>query len=188
MKLAQLNPPKFKAVGMRTRIADPDALIINTCGKNDTSEKGNALSWVWSNPTNRAIMHQYEDVQAVSVECLWQGMKMVAGQTKPDPEILGGNWRKAKGKKPVGAYAGPNKPLITTPGAARRTIYVPAFRNLIEHWLADAEVRGWLDAARNHKGTVYLRDFDTGQGIDRNGPMSHAWLFSVWLNTGSWPV
>ena len=44
-----------------------------------------------------------------------------------------------------------------------------------------------LGKARQHAGLVYLRDFDTGRGIDRNGPMSHAWVLAVWLNTGSFP-
>jgi len=180
---------KFQAIGMRTKVTDPNGLVINTCGKNDTAEKGDPTSWAWSNPTNRIITHQYEDIEAVSVECLWQGTKMQEGQTKPNPEILQGAWRKGKGRRPIGAYAGPGQPLICTPGAARRRIYIPAFRNLINHWLyTDNEVAKWVADAKAWPGTVYLRDHDTGQGIDRNGPMSHAYLFSIWLNTGAWPA
>lgn len=123
---------KFTAIGMRTPEKDlpDDAIIINTCGKNDTAEKGDPNSWTWCNPTNRAIQHPYQDIVAVSVECLWQGTKIRQGMTRPDPTVIGGNWRAGKGKRPIGAYAGPNQPLITTPGEARRKIYVPAFRNL----------------------------------------------------------
>jgi len=177
----------FTSIGMRTKVDDPTALVINTCGKNDTADKGTPESWVFCNPTNRAIVHHYEDIGAVSVEALWQGTKLLPGQTTPDHEILQGNWRKNKGKRPAGAYAGPNAPLITSPGEARLRIYIPAFKNLITHWLQDKEVRTWISEAEQHDGPVYLRDHDTGRGIMRNGPMSHSWLFCVWLNTKDWP-
>lgn len=177
----------FTAIGMRVKVVDPTALIINTCGQNDTNERGSETSWVWCNPTNRALTHRYEDIEAVSVECLWQGCKLREGEAKPRDEVLKGNWRLGKGRRPVGAYAGPGKPLLCTPGSARRAIYIPAFRALIEHWLRDQTVQAWLNAAKAHQGPVYLRDHDTGRGIDRNGPMSHAWLLAVFLNSGVWP-
>lgn len=177
----------FTAIGMRAKVEEPNALVINTCGKNDTNEVGDDRTWAWSNPTNRVIPHFYRDVTAVSVECLWQGCKLLPGQDRPDPEILNGNWRKNKGKKPAGAY-GPGV-LIDSPGEARRTIYIPAFRNLIEFWLReDEEIRDRVQRARDHKGPVFLRDFDTGRGVNRHGPMSHAWVLAVWLNTGAWPT
>jgi hypothetical protein len=177
----------FTAIGMRTKVEDPSALVINTCGKNDTADIGDDRSWVWSNPTNRAIQHPYADITAVSVECLWQGCKLRVGETRPRQEILDGNWRLGKGKRPIGSYGGPNLPLICTPGEARRRIYIPAFRRLVEHWLANPEVAKMVETARNWSGPVYLRDFDTGRGIDRNGPMSHAFVLATWLNTGEWP-
>lgn len=177
----------FTAIGMRTKIDDPTALIINTCGHNDTDERGTPASWVWSNPTNRIITHAYAGIEAVSVECLWQGTKIKPGMTEPDPITLAGDWRRGKGKRPTGAWAGTEQPLITTPGAARRAIYIPAFQRLINHWLQDPQVQAWVDAARAHPGPAFLRDFDTGRGIDRNGPMSHAWVLATWLNTGCWP-
>ncbi len=180
---------KFTAIGMRTAVKDlpPNSIVVNTCGRNDTAEKGDSTNWVFCNPTNRAIIHAYEDVVAVSVECLWQGTKIREGMTKPDQTILGGNWRAGKGRKPLGAWAGPDKPLITTPGEARRAIYIPAFKNLIEHWLQDDEVLDWIEAAMRSPGRVFLRDHDVGRGLDQNGPMSHAWLFCEWLNNDAWP-
>ena len=177
----------FTAIGMRAKVEAPNALVINTCGKNDTAERGEFTNWVWSNPTNRAIAHHYKDVVAVSVECLWQGTKIFDEDGEPDPLTLGGDWRRGKAKRPLGAWAGVGVPLITSPGTARRAIYVPAFRNLVDHWLQDAKVQKWIDDARNHDGPVYLRDHDTGRGIDRNGPMSHAWVLATRLNTGSFP-
>lgn len=177
----------FTAVGMRVSVEDPKALVINTCGQNDTAERGSLTSWVWSNPTNRAILHAYAGVEAVSVECLWQGTKIMSVGGVPDTKTLQGDWRRGKAKRPIGAWRGEGLPLITTPGGARRAIYVPAFRRLVDHWLQDPIVQGWVDKARRHEGPVYLRDHDTGRGIDRNGPMSHAWVLATFLNTGAWP-
>ena len=177
----------FTAIGMRKKVDEGDALVINTCSGNDTAAKGDATHWTWANPTNRAVLHPYEDIVAVSVECLWQGTKIREGMTGPDSLALAGDWRRGKAKRPEGAYAGPGKPLICTPGEARRKIYLPAFARLVAHWLKDPEVAAWLQTARNHPGPIYLRDFDTGRGVERNGPMSHAWLLATWLNTGAWP-
>ena len=173
----------FTAIGMRQKVEDPDALVINTCSDNDTAGRGSMARWTWSNPTNRAITHTYEDVEAVSLEALWQGTKIQEGMSEPDPQTLAGDWRRGKGKRPVGAWAGPDKPLIRDQGEARRRIYLPAFQNLLEHWVeSDPTVAGWVRAAREHEGPVYLRDFDTGRGVDRDGPMSHAWVLATWLN------
>jgi hypothetical protein len=177
----------FTAIGMRTKVEDLSALVINTCSGNDTDAAGDFTSWTWSNPTNRAIIHHYEGYQAVSVECLWQGTKVFRGGAAPDEITLGGDWRRGKAKRPIGAWAGEGVPLITSPGEARRRIYVPAFRNLVEHWLQDDEVRVWVERAKAWGGPVFLRDHDTGRGIDRNGPMSHAWVLCEFLNTGRWP-
>lgn len=180
---------KFTAIGMRTPAKDlpKDAIIINTCSGNDTADRGEPNAWTWSNPTNRAITHVYEDITAVSVECLWQGTKIFDQTMQPDPLTLNGNWRRGKARKPIGAYAGPGQPLIRTPGLARKRIYVPAFRRLVEHWLRDEEVADWVRQCRESPSLVFLRDHDTGRGIDRNGPMSHAWLMCEFLNTGNWP-
>jgi len=53
--------------------------------------------------------------------------------------------------------------------------------------MGDLDVRKWVLAAANHPGPVYLRDHDTGRGVDRNGPMSHGWVLCTFLNTGKWP-
>ena len=178
----------FTAIGMRQKVEDPDALVINTCSDNDTEKMGTQTRWSWSNPTNRRYTHEYKGVEAVSVEALWQGTKMKPGMDRPDAQALAGDWRRGKGKKPLGAWSGEGNPPIAKVGDARRAVYVPAFRGLVEGWISDVpEVAGWVQAARDHEGPVYLRDFDTGRGIDRDGPMSHAWVLATWLNTGVWP-
>lgn len=177
----------FTAIGMRTKVDDALAIVINTCSGNDTADKGTPTSWIWCNPTNRIITHHYHDIEAVSVECLWQGTKMMPGMTKPHRMCLCGDWRYGKSKRPIGAYAGPGQPLITSPGEARRRIYIPAYRHLVAHWMRDAEVWSWIKQAKEQPHPVYLRDHDTGRGIDRNGPMSHAWLLCEFLNNDKWP-
>lgn len=175
---------------MRTKVEDPSALVINTCGANDTAERGDYTSWVWSNPTNRAISHILPadpTIVAVSTECMWQSTKIFTIGGFPNPAGLAGNWRLGKAKKPLGAWDGLNRPLISDPGIARRKIYLPCFKAQIEFWLNDPIVARWVEQARNHPGNVLLRDFDTGRGIDRRGPVSHAWILATWLNTGEWP-
>ena len=179
---------RYTAVGMRTKIEDPTALIINTCSKNGSYERGTEVSWAWANPTNTATHHHYHDIIAISTECLWQGTKILPDQTEPDLEILAGKWKKNKGKKPLGAYAGPGQPLITNPGEARRAIYIPAYKRQIDHWFnSDDEVLAWVEQTDKHEGRIYLRDHDTGRGLDRQGPMSHAWVLATYLNKGVWP-
>ena len=178
----------FIPVGMRHKITDKDALVVNTCSGNGTAELGDLHHWVWANPTNTALPIEYFDVTAVSVECLWQGTKIQdpTGMTDDNFRCLAGDWRIGKGRRPLGAYAGPRQPWITNPGEARRRIYIPSFGQQVRYWLHHGAA-ALISQAKGHPGTVYLRDYDTGQGLDQDGPMSHAWLLSVWLNTGKWP-
>jgi hypothetical protein len=53
--------------------------------------------------------------------------------------------------------------------------------------MGDPQVASWVQQARAHPGDVYLRDHDTGRGVHRRGPMSHAYVLAFWLNTGKWP-
>lgn len=184
---------KFVPVGMRAKIdALPGDLIVNTCSENDTDARGDATRWSWSNPTNRAYQAVHSaDRQcvAVSIECLWQGTKAIPGRPCPDPLTLAGDWRRGKAKRPTHAYGG-SLGNLTDPGSARRAIYIPAFEFQIKSWIREDEVvRHMIEDLTNPEvpGTVYLRDHDTGQGVDRRGPMSHAWVLSVFLNTGSFP-
>ena len=179
----------FTAIGMRQKVDSPGTLVINTCGGNDTDQKGSLERWDWSNPTNRkfkAVCVADPAIVAVSIECLWQGTKILTEGGVPNQQTLGGKWRNGKAKRPIGAWNGSGD-LITNPGDARRAIYIPAFKNQIENWLKDEEVADWVQQARDWPEDVYLRDHDTGRGIDRRGPMSHAWVLAVWLNTGEWP-
>lgn len=168
---------KFIPTGMRTKVPDPNALIISTCSGNDSPFAGDHKHWSWANPTNTRFPFEFHGLAVVSTEALWQGCKLIGDATEPDPEVLAGAWRKNKGRKPRGAWCGPGE-IITDPGEARRIIYIPAYVRQLRSWLKFAIVRAMVHRALDHEGPVYLRDFDTGQGIDRKGPMSHAWLLS----------
>ncbi len=88
----------------------------------------------------------------------------------------------------AGHLNGDGAPLLTTPGGARRAIYIPAFRSQVERWLSASEsLRDRVERLRSDPRPAFLRDYDTGRGIDRDGPMSHAWVLAMWLNTGEWP-
>lgn len=186
---------KFTAIGMREEVDDPNALIINTCSDNDTVRKGDYTHWSWCNPTNRAITIECgtdPNITAVSPECAWQGTKIFNFNGRPNKTVLNGEWRRGKAKRPIGAWNGevdgkPN-PYINNVGMARAKIYIHAYNQLILHWLKDQEVHDWVIQADGHDGDVYLRDFDTGRGVKRSGPMSHAWLLAMYLNNGEWPT
>lgn len=165
----------------------PGGVAVDTCSDNDTASRGSFWKWSWTNPTNQAYAPTYEGVAATSVECLWQGLKDIKGRPCPDPETLAGDWRRGKKRRPRGHWGGPNRLLITDAGEARRRIYVPAYAALIAHWMTDPVVADLVRRARVYPGIVYLRDYDTGRGLDNAGPMSHAWVLSVWLGTGEWP-
>lgn len=188
---------KFRVLQMRAPAPKDAGLVINVACGNDRPGKGDFYAWAWASPTNTRYQANFqwgfgatddECLHAKSVECLWQGTKLFTRSgPNPDQAVLEGDWRKAKGWKPIGAWGGPGRPLLDVMDA-RRLIYVPAYRHQILQWLVDdPEVEGWVDRARVEPGPVYLRDFDTGQGLDNPRPMSHAWVLSVFLNKGVWP-
>lgn len=192
--MASKNLPsmgKFTAIGMRTPVVEGNALVINTCSENDSDHAGDVHRWTWSNPTNRRfpVVHPEDPaVTAVSVEALWQGTKIFKPGERPDPLTLAGDWRRGKAKRPIGAWAGEGVALHQSAASARRAIYIPAFIRAKYAFLMSSDIaERILRYAAKHDGPVYLRDWDTGRGVERNAPMSHAWLLAEILNTGTVP-
>ena len=135
-----------------------------------------------------AVHPEDESVVAVSIEALWQGTKIFKAGGIPDQFTLGGDWRRGKGKKPIGSWAGAGSALHQTPGDARRAIYIPAFiRQIYRILMLGTGAEALLRYAGRHSGNVLLRDWDTGRGLEQRGPMSHAWVLACILNTGDVP-
>ncbi len=198
----------FVPVGMRASIPPADdVLIVNTCSDNDSTFLGDAVRWSWSNPTNRmysaTLGFTGGELRAVSVEAMWQGTKVLPntpGLVQRDGgfyldtesfkaanrDALSGNWRTHKGKKPVGAWVGPDKPLIRSPGEARRSIYLPVYLDQLTKMTKLTQPRTLVDLARFKYSKVFLRDHDTGYSINANRALSHAFLLSAFLNGQSW--
>ncbi len=167
------------------------SLCIDTCLDNDKSYPGNSRRWSWANPTNTRFVVEYGRMTFISVEALWQAAKVFIHDGQPDLGIATtpGAWRRAKKRRPFGHWGGPGKPPITTAGEARRRIYVPAYERQITQWLRDPQVAQWVLWARDYgAASVYLRDWDTGKGLDNAGPMSHGWLLAYYLNNGRMPT
>jgi len=178
---------KFTAIGMFTSVP-AGSIVVDTCAHNDTALEGDDYRLAAFNPTNSRFGFEHRGARGVSTETGWQGLKAIPGRPCPDPDTLAGRWGRGKKARPIGHWNGDGEPLLTTPGAARRIIYIPAYRLQIERWLAySATLRDRVARLRSDRRPVFLRDYDHGRGVDRDGPMSHAWVLAVWLNTGKWP-
>ncbi|MDW5326303.1 DUF6939 family protein [Plantactinospora sp. KLBMP9567] len=125
-----------------------------------------------------------------SVEGIWQALKVFAG-ADVDPGRLGVTTMKGL-KRTVRRYgavrghrAGLTGDRLLGYAEARRLIYLPAYRWVLEHPAADlvAELRR-LSADRD----VVLLDYTTNADVaDLGTPLSHAALVRSFL-TGDWPA
>jgi hypothetical protein len=127
---------------------------------------------------------------AASVEGIWQGLK-VFEHADVDPGTLRNTTmrnlkRGARGLGPVlGHRAGLDGAELLDYRTARRQIYLPAYRWVLEHCLQAeiAELRR-LGAS----DTVVLLDYETNADLDDIGrPLSHAALLVRYLDD-SWPL
>jgi len=179
---------EFIAAGIKDDMPGDNAWNVAICTGDDTDLAGDSFQWIWANPSNRKYSHRYHGCTAVSVAALWQGTKVHGPVSGPDELAMAGDWRRGHGRVPRGAWAGPAADLIEDVGAARRAIYLPAYRYQVMSWVVGSEeVQQLVQAARDHDGPVYLRDREVFAGVDNPTGMSAAWLLATWLNTGSWP-
>ncbi|MFG1804943.1 DUF6939 family protein [Streptomyces sp. NPDC049040] len=128
-----------------------------------------------------------EDLTSQSVEGIWQGLK-VFEHTGVDLARLGitsmkGLKRTVRRYGPaLGHRAGPYGDRLLSYEAARRAIYLPAYRWVLEHRTADLveRLRGM--------GDVVLLDYTTnGDVTDLSTPLSHAALIRLHIE-GGWPL
>ena len=130
-----------------------------------------------------------EGETGMSVEGIWQGLK-VFEQADVDPST----WAQAgmRGLKRtqrrfaavLGHRAGPQGASLLAYGEARQLIYLPTYRWVLEHRLADLLAQLQALAATQ---TVVLLDYETnGEVADLSRPLSHAALVKHYLD-GTWP-
>ncbi|MEU4621221.1 hypothetical protein AB0G04_14740 [Actinoplanes sp. NPDC023801] len=129
------------------------------------------------------------DVVAASVEGIWQALK-VFEQSGVDPAKLSvtsmtGLKRTVRRFGPVrGHRAGLHGETLLDYPTARRRIYLPAYRWVLEHRLAD-EVERLRELAE--RGVVLLDYTTNGDPADTSSPLSHAALLARHL-IGDWPT
>lgn len=129
------------------------------------------------------------EVRSQSVEGLWQGLK-VFESADVDESKLGITTMKGLKRtvrrfgRCLGHRNGFGSDELLDYISARRAIYLPAYRWVLEHRLnAEVEQLRQLGAER----TVVLLDYETNVDVDDpRKPLSHAGLVAAWLED-RWP-
>ncbi|MEM9701470.1 MAG: hypothetical protein AAF907_03385 [Planctomycetota bacterium] len=129
-------------------------------------------------------------VLAESVEGVWQGLK-VFQSAGVDPAkfavaSMKGLKRTVRKHGPVlGHRRGVEGEELLHYASARRLIYLPAYRFVLENRVADLVDQ--LKALCN-RGPVMLLDYETNGDVnDLSKPLSHAALIAMWVR-GEWPA
>lgn len=129
------------------------------------------------------------DVMSQSVEGLWQGLKVFESadvdRTKLDVTTMKGLKRTVRRfGRCLGHRHGFGSETLLDYIAARRAIYLPAYRWVLEHRLAD-DIEALRKLGRSR--TVVLLDYETNIDVDDpRKPLSHAGLVAAWLED-RWP-
>ncbi|MEU4156297.1 hypothetical protein [Actinoplanes sp. NPDC026670] len=126
---------------------------------------------------------------AASVEGIWQALKVFehsdVDPTKLSVTSMTGLKRTVRRYGPVrGHRAGLHGETLLDYSTARRQIYLPAYRWVLEHRLADEVDRL---RALSSDGLVLLDYTTNGDPADTSSPLSHAALLARHL-TGRWPA
>lgn len=127
---------------------------------------------------------------AASVEGIWQGLKVFeradVDPTRLDVRTMSGIKRTVR---QLGSVLGHREGLagarLLPYGEARHRIYLPSYRYLLEHCVADP-----LDELRRlcAEGLVVLLDYETNESVDNlSKPLSHAGLIRCFVE-GAWPT
>lgn len=128
-----------------------------------------------------------------SVEAIWQGLKVFSGYPEnpkkgPDFSLLESSMMSGI-KRTVRAH-GPVLGHLAADGTilpyldARKKIYLPAYRFVLENYLVE---EGRKLRALAQEKTVVLLDYATNGDVDNTAtPLSHAALIILWIE-GRWP-
>ncbi|MFE4973914.1 DUF6939 family protein [Kitasatospora sp. NPDC056651] len=145
--------------------------------------------WVRLSPfyPHGGIPVPYSDgVSSQSVEGIWQALKVFQGAdvdaSKLGVAAMKGLKRTVRRYGPVrGHRTGLHGEQLLSYETARRRIYLPAYRWVLEHRVAD------LVELLRSKGDVVLLDYTTnGDVTDPASPLSHAALIQLHIE-GRWP-
>ncbi|MFC4158366.1 DUF6939 family protein [Chitinimonas lacunae] len=130
----------------------------------------------------------WPDLTAQSVEGIWQGLKVFEHEgtdlSRLELSTMRGIKRSgAKRGRVLGHQAGPSGELLSYV-TARRAIYLPAYRWVLEHCL-QAEVAALRELAQEK--SIRLLDYETNCSVDdTTAPLSHAFLVACFVR-GEWP-
>ena len=131
-----------------------------------------------------------EGYTATCVEAIWQGLKVFEG-ADVDVEMFQNDTMKnikrtvRRFGKPLGHRKGVNGKELLGYIEARKQIYIPTYRWVLENKVAHIIER--LRAASNEGKTIVLLDYDTNADVeDGKKPLSHASLIKAYVE-GTYP-
>ncbi|MEV6001377.1 hypothetical protein AB0M25_19295 [Streptomyces griseomycini] len=127
-----------------------------------------------------------EDVTSQSVEGIWQALKVFRGSdvdpTKLEVTTMKGLKRTVRRHGPVqGHRTGLRGGRLLSYETSRRRIYLPAYRWVLEHRVADL-----VERLRDKEDVVLLDYTTNGDVADPASPLSHAALVRLYIE-GRWP-
>lgn len=121
---------------------------------------------------------------ATCVEAIWQGLKVFAS-ADVDTEMFKNDTMKnikrtvRRFGKPLGHRKGVNGTELLGYIDARKQIYIPTFRWVLENKVADI-IAKMKEAAKTK--TIVLLDYDTNSEVDNpSKPLSHAYLIKAYI-------
>ena len=126
-----------------------------------------------------------EGMTATCVEAIWQGLK-VFEHCDVDTSLFSNDTMKGlkrtvrKYGKPLGHRKGVNGKELLGYIEARKLIYIPTYRWMLEHKVAHIIER--LKVASNEGKTIVLLDYDTNDDVENpKRPLSHASLIKAYV-------
>lgn len=125
-----------------------------------------------------------EGYTATCVEAVWQGLKVFEG-SDVDVSLFQNDTMKGLKRtvrrfgKPLGHRKGVDGEELLGYIEARKQIYIPTYKWVLEHKVADIIER--LRAASNSGKTIILLDYDTNADVENSRkPLSHASLIKAY--------
>jgi hypothetical protein len=112
-----------------------------------------------------------------TVEGIWQGLKVIRGETAM--RLFHGPGRKRGGKKPSGHLYGDKLLAVVE---ARYRIYRVAYEWVLAHRIDPALIRRFVDVALGGTTQYFYDTGDNGDINDPSAPLAHASLLAQYVN------